>query len=141
MRTVKIAATQMACTMNILENIAKAEENVRKAAAQGANIILIQELFETEYFCKKHNLDYMGLATSVAENPAIAHFSKIAKELSVVLPISFYEKSGNTGFNSVAILDADGSNLGIYRKTHIPDGLPYGEKCFFTPGDTGFKVW
>lgn len=141
MRKVKVATTQMACNNNIEENILKAEQNVREAASQGANIVLIQELFETEYFCKKHKFEYMDLAKTVEENKAINHFSKIAKELNIVIPVSFFEKNGNTSFNSIAIIDADGSNLGTYRKTHIPDGLPYGEKFFFSPGDTGFKVW
>lgn len=141
MRKVKVAATQMSCSTSITENIATAETNVREAAKQGANIILIQELFETEYFCKEHDFKYLEFATSIEDNKAIAHFTEIAKELHVVIPISFYEKCGNTAFNSVAIIDATGENLGIYRKTHIPDGLPYGEKFFFSPGDTGFKAW
>lgn len=141
MRKVKVAATQMSCSTSIAENIATAETNVREATKQGANIILIQELFETEYFCKEHDFKYLEFATSIEDNKAIAHFTEIAKELHVVIPISFYEKCGNTAFNSVAIIDATGENLGIYRKSHIPDGLPYGEKFFFSPGDTGFKAW
>ena len=140
-RIVTVAATQMACSWNSAANIAKAETLVRAAAAQGAQIILIQELFETPYFCKKPNPDYLQLATPTAENPAIAHFQKVARELQVVLPISFYERAGRARFNSIAILDADGSNLGVYRKSHIPDGPGYMEKYYFRPGDTGFKVW
>ncbi|WP_407733096.1 N-carbamoylputrescine amidase [Pseudomonas citronellolis] len=137
-RTVTVAATQMACSWDVQANIANAEKLVRQAAAQGAQIILIQELFETPYFCQKPNADYTQLATPVEENPAILHFRKVAAELKVVLPISFFERAGRARFNSIAIIDADGSNLGVYRKSHIPD---YHEKYYFNPGDTGFKVW
>ena len=140
-RMVTVAATQMACSWDSQANIANAEKLVRRAAAKGAQIILIQELFETPYFCQKQNADYTQLATSVEENPAIAHFSKVAAELNVVLPISFYERAGRARFNSIAIIDADGSNLGTYRKSHIPDGPGYSEKYYFNPGDTGFMVW
>ena len=141
MRNVTVAATQMACSWDIQQNIAIATDLVTKAAKSGANIILLQELFETPYFCQVHEFDYFKLATSVTDNAAINHFKQLAKELDVVLPISFYEKSGNTFFNSVTVIDADGEILGTYRKTHIPDGIPYAEKFYFTPGDTGFKVW
>ena len=141
MRKVKVSATQMECSWNRDENILRADRLVRKAAKQGAKIILIQELFETPYFCQLQKFEYMSLATTLEENPAVNHFKQVAKELELVLPVSFYEKRGNTGFNSIAVIDADGSILGIYRKTHIPDGLPYAEKFYFTPGDTGFKVW
>lgn len=141
MRTVTVATTQMTCSWDKQQNIDTATNLVTQAAKAGANIILLQELFETPYFCQVHDFDYFKLATSVADNTAIQHFKKLAKELEVVLPISFYEKSGNTFFNSVTIIDADGEILGIYRKTHIPDGIPYAEKFYFTPGDTGFKVW
>ena len=141
MRTVTVATTQMACGWDIQQNIDTATELVTKAAKAGANIILLQELFETPYFCQVHDFDYFTLATSVADNAAINHFKALAKELDIVLPISFYEKSGNTFFNSVTVIDADGKILGTYRKTHIPDGIPYAEKFYFTPGDTGFKVW
>ena len=141
MSTVTVATTQMACGWDIQKNIATATDLVTKAAKAGANIILLQELFETPYFCQVHEFDYFKLATSVADNAAITHFKQLAKELAVVLPISFYEKSGNTFFNSVTVIDADGEILGTYRKTHIPDGIPYAEKFYFTPGDTGFKVW
>jgi|TARA_R110002020_G_scaffold470954_1_gene697275 N-carbamoylputrescine amidase len=141
MRTVTVATTQMACGWDIQQNIATATDLVTKAAEAGANIILLQELFETPYFCQVHEFDYFKLATSVTDNAAITHFKQLAKELAVVLPISFYEKSGNTFFNSVTVIDADGETLGTYRKTHIPDGIPYAEKFYFTPGDTGFKVW
>ncbi|MDY3198125.1 MAG: N-carbamoylputrescine amidase, partial [Pseudomonadaceae bacterium] len=106
-----------------------------------AQIILIQELFETPYFCQKPNPEYLQMATPTDENPAIKHFQAIARELQVVLPISFFELAGRARFNSIAIIDADGSNLGVYRKSHIPDGPGYHEKYYFNPGDTGFKVW
>ena len=141
MRTVTVATTQMACGWDKQQNIDTATELVTKAAKAGANIVLLQELFETPYFCQVHDFDYFKLATSVADNAAINHFKALAKELDIVLPISFYEKSGNTFFNSVTVIDADGEILGTYRKTHIPDGIPYAEKFYFTPGDTGFKVW
>ena len=141
MRKVKVAATQMSCSWNREEVLDKAEKLVRKAAAEGANIILLQELFETPYFCQKQKSEYFDLAKPLSENAAVKRFTEVAKELQVVLPISFYEKAGNTAFNTIAIIDADGTILGTYRKTHIPDGLPYAEKFYFTPGDTGFKVW
>ena len=141
MRNVKISATQMPCTWNRQATLDKADHLVREAAQKGANIILLQELFETPYFCQLQKFQYMELATTLKENPAVEHFKKLAKELDVVLPISFFERAGNTQFNSIAIIDADGEILGVYRKTHIPDGLPYAEKFYFTPGDTGFKVW
>lgn len=141
MRKVKVAATQMSCSWNKEEVLDKAEKLVREAAAEGANIILLQELFETPYFCQKQKFEYFDLAKPLSENAAVKRFTEVAKELQVVLPISFYEKAGNTAFNTIAIIDADGTILGTYRKTHIPDGLPYAEKFYFTPGDTGFKVW
>lgn len=141
MRKVRVAATQMACSWDAEATLKKAEGLVRKAAGQGAQIILLQELFERPYFCQNHNPDYLELATSLEENPAVQRFKRAAAELRVVLPICFYERAGNTAFNTVAMIDADGSVLGIYRKTHIPDGVPYAEKFYFAPGDTGFKVW
>ncbi|MBE7899941.1 N-carbamoylputrescine amidase [Paenibacillus polymyxa] len=141
MRKVKVAATQMSCSTNIEENISKAEKLVREAAAQGAQIILLQELFETPYFCQKEKSDYYVYATELEHNKAVNHFKKIAKELQVVLPISFYEKKNYARYNSLAVIDADGEMLGKYRKSHIPDGPGYEEKFYFNPGDTGFKVW
>ena len=141
MKTVKVAATQMSCSWSVEENIAKAEKLVRQAARAGAQIILLQELFETPYFCQKEKPEYYDLALPVSENRAIQHFSAVAKELAVVLPISFYERRNNARYNSIAVIDADGTNLGIYRKSHIPDGPGYEEKFYFNPGDTGFKVW
>lgn len=141
MRKVVVAATQMSCTWDREATLAKAEKLVREAASKGANIILLQELFETPYFCQRHDFEYMDLATTPEENPAVKRFQEVAKELDVVIPVSFFERAGNAAFNSIAVIDADGTVLGKYRKTHIPDGMPYAEKFFFTPGDTGFKVW
>lgn len=141
MRNVTVAATQMACTEDRQRNIARAEELVRQAAAEGANIVLLQELFETPYFCQQECPEHYGLATSVEDSPAVRHFTPIAAELGVVLPISFYERRNNALYNSIAILDADGALLGVYRKSHIPDGPGYEEKYYFNPGDTGFRVW
>jgi N-carbamoylputrescine amidase len=140
-RQVTVAATQFACTWNIDDNIARAESLVRESAKRGAQVILIQELFETPYFCIEQDSRHLNLATTVEGNRAIRHFSKIARELGVVLPISFFERANHAFFNSIAILDADGTNLGIYRKAHIPNGPGYQEKNYFSPGDTGFKVW
>ena len=141
MRKVKVAATQMSCSNNIDENISKAENLVREAAKQGAQIILLQELFETPYFCQKEKSDYYVYATELEQNKAINHFKEIAKELKVVLPISFYEKKNYARYNALAVIDASGEILGTYRKSHIPDGPGYEEKFYFNPGDTGFKVW
>ena len=141
MRNVKYAGIQMQCSRSGEENIAKADKMVREAAANGAQIILLPELFERQYFCQERNYDYYAFATPVDENPAVKHFQKVAAELKVVLPISFYERDINVFYNTVAVIDADGSVLGIYRKTHIPDDHYYQEKFYFTPGDTGFKVW
>ncbi|QDH23373.1 N-carbamoylputrescine amidase [Saccharibacillus brassicae] len=141
MRKVKVAATQMSCTWDIDDNIRKAEALVRKAAAQGAQVILLQELFETPYFCQKEKAEYYQYATELESNKAIHHFKQIAKELEVVLPISFYEKKNYARYNALAMIDADGEILGTYRKSHIPDGPGYEEKFYFNPGDTGFKVW
>lgn len=141
MRKVTVAATQMACTWNKKENLDKAETLVRQAAAAGAHVILLQELFETPYFCQKEKYEYLDLATTKEKNPALNRFKKVAAELGVVLPISFFERAGNVAFNSLAVIDADGTVLETYRKTHIPDGHCYEEKFYFAPGDTGFKVW
>ncbi len=141
MRCVKVAAIQMACSTDVNENISKAEKYVREAAASGANVILLSELFERQYFCQERQYEYYDYARTLEENDAVNHFVKIAKELQVVLPISFYERSGNTLYNSIAMIDSTGEILGVYRKTHIPDDHFYQEKFYFTPGDTGFKVW
>ncbi|TEB07384.1 N-carbamoyl-D-amino acid hydrolase [Pelotomaculum schinkii] len=141
MRKVVVAATQMSCTSDGKENIAKAERLVRDAASQGAQVILLQELFEAPYFCQVEDPAYFKLAREVENQETIRHFQEVAKELEVVLPVSFFEKKNNAMFNSVAVLDADGEVLGVYRKSHIPDGPGYEEKFYFNPGDTGFKVW
>jgi N-carbamoylputrescine amidase len=138
---VTVAATQFACTNDREENLATAERMIRSAAAQGANIVLIQELFETPYFCKDHTPANFSLARTIEESPAVRRFQALARELNVVLPASVYEKAGNAFYNSVAIVDADGSLLGTYRKAHIPESPGYHEKFYFSPGDTGFKVW
>jgi N-carbamoylputrescine amidase len=140
-KKVTVAASQFACTWDRDANIARAEALVREAAGRGAQVILLQELFETPYFCIEQDARHFELATTATENAAIKHFRRIAKELGVVLPISFFERANQSFFNSVAILDADGEVLGIYRKSHIPNGPGYQEKQYFSPGDTGFKVW
>ncbi len=140
-RPVTLAAIQMACGWDGAANIAQAERLVREAAARGAQIILLPELFETPYFCIEQDARHLKLARTVDDNPAVRHFSALAGELGVVLPISFFERAGPAYFNSIAILDADGTRLGIYRKSHIPNGPGYQEKNYFSPGDTGFKVW
>lgn len=141
MKKVKFAVIQMACQETRKENIEKLDGLVRQAAKAGANIVVTQELFETPYFCKREKLEYYLLAKPVEENDAVLHFQKLAKELDLVLPVSFYEKRNNARYNSVAVIDADGCVLGVYRKSHIPDGPGYEEKFYFNPGDTGFKVW
>jgi N-carbamoylputrescine amidase len=140
-RPVTVAALQMACEWNADANIARAETLVREAAARGAQIILLPELFETPYFCIEQDARHLTLARPVTENRAVLHFAPLARELGVVLPISFFERAGPAYFNSIAILDADGRNLGVYRKSHIPNGPGYQEKNYFSPGDTGFRVW
>ncbi|MDW6004858.1 N-carbamoylputrescine amidase [Vibrio mangrovi] len=141
MKKVTVAATQMACSWNVSENIDKAEQLVREAAAKGAQIILLQELFETPYFCIEIEESYHKLASVLEENEAFQRMTELAKELEVVLPFSWFENAGTVKFNSLAMIDADGSLLGVYRKTHIPDSDGYLEKYYFSPGDTGFKVW
>ena len=140
-RKVTVAATQMKCSAVHDENLQNAEKLVRVAAAQGANIVLLQELFETPYFCKDQKPEYFEWATTVEESSVIQKMSRLAAELEVVLPVSFFEKSGNSFFNSLVVIDADGKVLDNYRKSHIPDGPGYQEKYYFSPGDTGFKVW
>ena len=140
-RNVIVAATQMSCSGSIEGNIEKADVLVRQAADKGAQIILLQELFETPYFCQKEKSDYYVYATELEQNKAVQHFRQVAKELQVVLPISFYEKKNYARYNSLAVIDANGDVLGKYRKSHIPDGPGYEEKFYFNPGDTGFKVW
>lgn len=140
MRNIKVAATQMACSWGIEKNIQKAECQIRKAHSQGAQIILLQELFETPYFCQEVDPNHFKLAKPVNENSLIQYFQKVAKELEVVLPISFFEIDGNSYFNAVVVVDADGEIISHYRKVHIPDAVGYYEKYYFSPGDTGFQV-
>lgn len=135
MSKVTVAAIQM--TYGLETAVQKVEE----AAAQGAQIILLPELFENWYFCQEKNYENYHLATTLEENPAVNELKKVARDFRVVLPVSYYERVGNTTFNTVAVIDADGSVLGQYRKTHIPDDHFYQEKFYFTPGDTGFRVW
>ncbi len=141
MREVTVAATQMACSNDTDKNVSNAEKLVRQAASKGAQIILIQELFESQYFCMDQKEELFELSKPFDNHPTIKKFSELAKELKVVLPVSFFEKANRAHYNSVAIVDADGSILGKYRKSHIPDGPGYQEKFYFNPGDTGFKVW
>ena len=138
---VTVAAIQMSMAVDVATNVATAERLVRAAAASGAQVILIPELFEGHYFCKDQRASELARALPIEGHPTIEHFMKLAQELGVVLPISVYERANNTMFNTVAMIDADGSMLGIYRKSHIPDGPGYTEKYYFSPGDTGFQVW
>ncbi|HUO95614.1 MAG TPA: N-carbamoylputrescine amidase [Steroidobacteraceae bacterium] len=141
MANLTLAAVQMECSWDRPANLATAERLVRRAAAAGAQIILLPELFETPYFCKDHDYKYFDLALPVAENAAVRRFAPIARELGVVLPISIFERAGNVYFNTLVMIDADGAVLGIYRKSHIPESPGYHEKFYFAPGDTGFRVW
>lgn len=142
MRKTTVAAIQMGCGSDVKENIEKASELIREAAAQGAQVILPPELFERPYFCQERRYEYYGYARTPEENDAVIHMKKLAKELETVIPVSFYEAGDHRQmFNSVAVIDADGSVRGIYRKTHIPDDHYYQEKFYFTPGDTGFRAF
>ncbi len=140
-RPVTVAATQFSCGWDAAANLATAERLVREAAARGAQVILLQELFETPYFCIEQDVRHLRLATALDANPAVLRLCAVARELGVVLPVSFFEKANNAYFNSVAVIDADGAVLGVYRKAHIPNGPGYQEKTYFSPGDTGFRVW
>lgn len=141
-RHLTVAAVQMPSgSWNLEHNIERAERLIRQAAAQGAQLIVCPELFMCPYFCIDQNVLHLELAQPFEGHPQIARFARLAAELGVVLPIGFFERAGNAAYNSVAVADADGRVLGVYRKTHIPDGPGYTEKFYFTPGDTGFKVW
>ena len=140
MAKIKVAAVQMSMTADVEENIIHADGLVRKAAAEGAGIVLLPELFERPYFCQERRYEYYDYAVPTEENPAVKHFTEVSRELGIVIPISFYERDGLVLYNSVAMLDS-GKLLGVYRKTHIPDDHFYQEKFYFTPGDTGFKVF
>lgn len=141
MKNVTVAAVQMYCNRSREENIEVADRLVREAAARGAQIVLLPELFETWYFCQERNYASYGLAATLEDDPAVRHFRKVAAECKLVLPVSFFERDENVTYNSVAVIDADGRVLGVYRKTHIPDDHFYQEKFYFTPGNTGFRVW
>ena len=141
MRELTVAAIQMQMADDVSVNVATAERLVREAAGRGARLILIPELFEGLYFCTDQLAEHMSRARPLEGHPTIAHFAALARELQVVLPVSFFERANNAAFNSVAMIDADGSVLGVYRKSHIPDGPGYSEKYYFNPGDTGFCVW
>ncbi|WP_431299375.1 N-carbamoylputrescine amidase [Tabrizicola sp. BL-A-41-H6] len=139
--TLTVAATQFACSWDLPANADRAEALVRQAAAKGAGMVLVQELFAAPYFCIEQHPQYFDLAAPADGHPLIARFADLARELSVVMPVSFFERAGQAHFNSVAMVDADGNVLGVYRKTHIPQGPGYEEKYYFSPGDTGYKVW
>jgi len=141
MSKITVAAVQIRMTDDPAANLANAEVFVRKAALKGAQIVLLPELFERPYFCQERRYEYLDFALPVSENPAVLRMQAVAKELGVVLPVSFYEREQNRLYNSVALIDADGSVLGIYRKTHIPDDHFYQEKFYFSPGNTGFRVF
>ena len=140
-RELTLAATQCACGWDIPANLDAAERLVREAAGRGAQIVLLQELFATPYFPIAQDARHFDLAAPAEGHPVIARFSRLAAELGVVLPVSFFERAGQAFFNSVAVVDADGAVLGVYRKSHIPDARGYQEKYYFSPGDTGFRVW
>ena len=141
MRKIKVAAVQLRCAANVEDNLRHAKELVRQAAANGAQLVLLPELWERPYFCQERRYEYYDYALPVEENPAVQMGMRLAKELNIVLPISFFERDVNQLYNSIACIDADGTNLGVYRKTHIPDDHFYQEKFYFKPGDTGFKVF
>ena len=141
MRNITVAAIQMRCVPDPAENLRTAERLVRQAAGQGAQVVLLPELFEREYFCQQRRYDFYAYATPTDENPAVQMGIRLARELHIVLPISFFERDCNNFYNTVACIDADGTLLGTYRKTHIPDDHYYQEKFYFTPGDTGFRVF
>jgi N-carbamoylputrescine amidase len=141
MSTVTVAATQMACSWDRDANMARAERLIREAARRGANIVLIEELFETPYFCKDHAARYFDLAKPLEGHPAVEQFRGLARELDVALPVSVFERANNVFYNSLVMVDAGGMVLGSYRKSHIPEGPGYHEKYYFSPGDTGFRVF
>ncbi|MBT3071240.1 N-carbamoylputrescine amidase [Rhodomicrobium sp. Az07] len=141
MAKLTVAAIQTAYGPDIAENIAKTELYVREAAALDAQIVLPSELFQGIYFCSRQDPKWFATAHPAREHPCVAALAKLAGELGLVIPISFFEKEGPAYYNSVAIADADGEVLGVYRKSHIPDGPGYQEKYYFRPGNTGFAAW
>jgi N-carbamoylputrescine amidase len=140
-RPLTLGLTQFACSWDLAANADRAEALVRHAARKGAQVILVQELFATPYFCIEERPEYFALAAETDGHPLLARFGALARELGVVLPVSFFERAGAAHFNAVAVFDADGRRLGVYRKSHIPQGPGYEEKYYFSPGDTGFQVW
>jgi N-carbamoylputrescine amidase len=136
-----VAITQMASENDWKKNCDKAEVLVRDAAKQGAQLVLLQELFDDDYFCIEQHARFFRNAHEIEHHPTVARFAALAEELGVVLPISVFERAGQAHYNTTVMVDADGKQLGIYRKSHIPDGRGYQEKFYFSPGDTGFKVW
>ena len=140
-KQVRVAALQCALGDSLEANVARVEQLVRDAAAQGAQVILPSELFEGPYFCREEKDAFFDWAKPVEGHPTIGRFQRLAQELGVVLPVSFFEREGHAYYNSLAMVDADGALLGVYRKSHIPDGPGYEEKFYFRPGNTGFKVW
>ncbi|MDV3442134.1 N-carbamoylputrescine amidase [Pseudomonas otitidis] len=141
MSLLTVATTQFACSWDLARNLDRAEALVREAAAQGARLILLQELFATPYFCIEQDHRHLALAQEYGRSPILARFADLARELGVVLPLSWFERAGNAYFNALSVADADGRLLGVYRKTHIPNAIGYQEKEYFSPGDTGFRVW
>jgi N-carbamoylputrescine amidase len=141
MSKLTVAITQMASAQDWKKNCDKAEKLVREAAKQGAQLVLLQELFDGDYFCIEQHSRFFKNAHEIEHHPTVARFAALAKELGVVLPISVFERAGQAHYNTTVMADADGKQLGIYRKSHIPDGRGYQEKFYFSPGDTGFKVW
>jgi N-carbamoylputrescine amidase len=139
--SVKVAITQFSMSEVYEENLAKADSFIAKAARNGAQLVLLPELFEGHYFCQVEDYAKFKLAEEAASSKTLKHFAGIAKKYHVVLPVSFFEKSGNVFFNSLGVIDSDGTLLGIYRKSHIPTGECYEEKFYFAPGDTGFMVF
>jgi len=140
-REVTVAATQMRCSNDRAANLNRAEALVREAASRGANVVLLQELFETPYFCQEQRQELFALAAPAASHPTLQRMSALAREVGVVMPVSFFERANMAHYNSVMLIDADGRRLGLYRKSHIPDGPGYQEKFYFNPGDTGFRTW
>jgi N-carbamoylputrescine amidase len=138
---VTVAAVQCALGGGRAENLLLVERHVRSAAARGANVVLAPELFEGPYFCRDERAEWFAEARSLENDEAVARMQEVARELAIVIPVSFFEQSGPAFYNSMAMIDADGSVLGVYRKSHIPDGPGYEEKFYFRPGDSGFRVW
>ncbi|QIH08794.1 MULTISPECIES: N-carbamoylputrescine amidase [unclassified Pseudomonas] len=141
MSNLTVATLQMPCTWDLADNLERAEQLVREAAARGGQVILLQELFATPYFCIEQQHRHLALAEEYGQSRILKRFAALAKELGVVLPLSWFERAGTAYFNSLSVADADGRLLGVYRKTHIPNAIGYQEKEYFSPGDTGFKVW